>query len=200
MAELDEATAGDDPFAFFGKWFAEAEAAEAAEVNAMTLATVDLHNKPHARIVLLKGLDEKGFVFFTNYSSAKGLEIESNPFVALVFFWQELERQVRVEGRIERVSEEESDHYFSTRPEGSKLGAWSSPQSQSIPDRSILENNYRLYTGQFGNNIPRPPHWGGYRVIPSYMEFWQGRSNRMHDRIVFSQGATEDWAKTRLAP
>ncbi|WP_276133573.1 pyridoxamine 5'-phosphate oxidase [Polluticoccus soli] len=200
MAELDEATAGGDPFAFFGKWFAEAEAAQAEEVNAMVLATVDLHNKPHARIVLLKGLDEKGFVFFTNYSSAKGLEIESNPFVALVFFWTELERQVRIEGRIEKISEEESDHYFSTRPDGSKIGAWSSPQSQSIPDRSILENNYKQYADQFGNDIPRPPHWGGYRVIPHYIEFWQGRSSRMHDRIVFSEDAMGEWVKTRLAP
>lgn len=200
MAELDEAHAGDDPFAFFGKWFAEAEAAKADEVNAMALATVDLHNKPHARIVLLKALDDKGFVFFTNYSSSKGHEIEANPFAALVFFWKELERQVRVEGRIEKVTEDESDHYFSTRPDGSKLGAWASPQSQSIPDRSILENNYRQYTVQFGNNIPRPPHWGGYRVIPNYLEFWQGRSNRMHDRIAFTADASGNWLKTRLAP
>lgn len=200
MAELDEAAAGDDPFAFFGKWFAEAEAAQADEVNAMTLATVDLHHKPHARIVLLKALDDKGFVFYTNYSSAKGHEIEANPSAALVFFWKELERQVRVEGHIEKVSGEESDHYFSTRPDGSKLGAWASPQSQPIPDRSIIENNYKEFAQRFGNEIPRPPHWGGYRVIPHYIEFWQGRSNRMHDRISYTQDATGKWMITRLAP
>jgi pyridoxamine 5'-phosphate oxidase len=200
LAVLDEAHAGSDPLAFFGKWFLEAQNAEVAEVNAMTLATVDVQGKPHARIVLLKGLDEKGFVFYTNYDSAKGNELDANPYAALVFFWQELERQVRIEGTVERVSEEESDTYFSSRPEGSKLGAWSSPQSQVLQDRSLLDKNYHDYEHQFsGKPVPRPPHWGGYRVIPNRIEFWQGRSNRMHDRIVF-QRSVSDWSIFRLAP
>jgi pyridoxamine 5'-phosphate oxidase len=200
LAALDESAVGGDPFAFFGKWFAEAEAAKVNEVNAMTLATIDLHNKPHARIVLLKGLDEKGFVFFTNYSSNKGHELEANPNVAAVFFWPELERQVRVEGVIEKITEEESDHYFHSRPVGSRIGAWASPQSQVIPDRSILDNNYAQYKQQFGETVPRPPHWGGYRIIPSCFEFWQGRSSRMHDRIVFTTDVDKTWHIYRLAP
>lgn len=199
LSTLDEATAGDNPLAFFGKWFAEAEAAEATEVNAMTLATVDAHNKPHARIVLLKALEEKGFVFYTNYNSSKGKEIEVNANAAAVFFWKELERQVRIEGVIKKVSEEESDQYFHSRPKGSQLGAWASPQSQVIPDRSTLDNNYSQYAGQFGEHIPRPPHWGGYCIIPSYIEFWQGRSNRMHDRIAFLLD-NDIWKVCRLAP
>ncbi|HRO43199.1 MAG TPA: pyridoxamine 5'-phosphate oxidase [Flavipsychrobacter sp.] len=200
LAALNETTVGNDPFAFFGKWFLEAQAAEVIEVNAMTLATVDAQNKPHARIVLLKGLDEKGFVFFTNYDSAKGKEIDANPYAALVFFWQELERQVRIEGSVVRISEEESDSYFASRPEGSKIGAWSSPQSQIIEDRSILEKNYSAFEQKFsGNSIPRPEYWGGYRVIPNKVEFWQGRSNRMHDRVVFLRRVNE-WSNVRLAP
>jgi pyridoxamine 5'-phosphate oxidase len=200
LAALDESAVGGDPFAFFGKWFAEAEAAKVNEVNAMALATVDLHNKPHARIVLLKGLDEKGFVFFTNYSSNKGQEMEANANVAGVFFWPELERQVRVEGVIEKITEEESDHYFHSRPVGSRIGAWASPQSQVIPDRSILDNNYEQYKHQFGEAVPRPPHWGGYRIIPACFEFWQGRSSRMHDRIVFTTDVDKTWHICRLAP
>jgi pyridoxamine 5'-phosphate oxidase len=199
LAELDEATAGDDPLAFFAKWFAEAEAAKADEVNAMALATVDIHNKPHVRIVLLKGLETGGFVFYTNYSSAKGHDIEANDQVATVFFWKELERQVRIEGSIEKVSETESNIYFKSRPAGSRLGAWASPQSQQIPGREILDNNYHLYKSKFGDAIPRPPHWGGYRIMPERIEFWQGRSSRMHDRILFVK-ADSGWNKLRLAP
>lgn len=200
LAALDETHTGPDPLAFFGKWFMEAQAADVAEVNALTLATVDAQNRPHARIVLLKGLDEKGFLFFTNYDSAKGNDLDANPYAALVFFWQELERQVRVEGSVERVSEEESDAYFNSRPEGSKLGAWSSPQSQVIAGREILEQNYKVYEQKYaGGIIPRPKHWGGYRVIPHRIEFWQGRANRMHDRIVFTRSADE-WHIVRLAP
>lgn len=200
LAALDETHTGHDPLAFFGKWFMEAQAAAVAEVNALTLATVDAQNRPHARIVLLKGLDEKGFLFFTNYDSAKGNDLDANPYAALVFFWQELERQVRVEGSVERVSEEESDAYFNSRPEGSKLGAWSSPQSQVIMGREVLEQNYKVYEQKFaGGSIPRPKHWGGYRVIPHRIEFWQGRANRMHDRIVFTRSADE-WHIVRLAP
>lgn len=200
LAALDEDIAGDDPLSFFGKWFIEAQAAEVNEVNAMTLATADEQGRPHARIVLLKGLEEKGFVFYTNYESAKGRQLEANPFAALVFFWPELERQVRVEGRIERVSAEESDHYFHSRPEGSRLGAWASPQSQPISSRTILDERYHQYNSEFGaGSIPRPPHWGGYRLIPEQIEFWQGRSNRMHDRIQFRLSDGQ-WKKLRLAP
>jgi len=200
LSALDETTVGDDPFGFFGKWFLDAQTAAVSEVNAMVLSTVDAENKPHARVVLLKGLEEKGFVFFSNYSSAKGREIESNPHVALTFFWHELERQVRIEGRIERVSEAESDSYFESRPDGSKLGAWASPQSQVIAARSILEENYTNLGQKYsGVSVPRPPHWGGYVVIPTKLEFWQGRSSRMHDRIVFER--TENgWKRFRLAP
>ncbi len=200
-ASLDEAHAGNDPLVFFHKWFSEARDAQAEEVNAMTLATVDAEGKPHARIVLLKALDEQGFVFFTNYDSAKGAQIAENIHTALVFFWKELERQVRVEGIIEKVTAAESDAYFQSRPEGSRLGAWASPQSREIADRRILDENYTRYAQQFKANIPRPPHWGGYRIIPSYIEFWQGRSSRMHDRICFSRNTgIEAWTKSRLAP
>lgn len=200
LAELDEQVAGDDPFAFFHKWFADAQKADAEEVNAMTLATVNAQNKPHARIVLLKGLDDKGFVFFTNYNSEKGRDIAENNNVSIVFFWKELERQVCIEGIAEKVSIAESDEYFLSRPAGSRIGAWSSPQSTVIHTRDILEENYNKYTKQFGDNAPRPPHWGGYRIVPSQIEFWQGRSSRMHDRILFTRNTDGSWQKCRLAP
>lgn len=200
LAELDESSAGNDPLHFFSKWFNEAEQARITEVNAMTLATVDENNHPHARIVLLKGLDSKGFVFYTNYSSAKGQELAVNQHAAIVFFWKELERQVRIEGIIEKVSGEESDLYFQSRPEGSKIGAWASPQSQVIPDRKVLETNYHTFTEKFQKDIPRPSHWGGYRLVASKIEFWQGRSNRLHDRLVFQLGADSEWIISRLAP
>lgn len=200
LAALDEVHVGDDPLSFFAKWFQEARASQVNEVNAMTLATVDANGKPHARIVLLKGLDAEGFVFFTNYNSAKGSDLLTHPFAALVFFWPELERQVRVEGKVEKVTGAESDTYFQSRPDGSKLGAWASPQSQKIEDRDILDASYKKYLTEFtGSDIPRPDHWGGYRIIPEKIEFWQGRSSRMHDRIVFSR-SDAGWAKFRLAP
>lgn len=200
LAVLDEQVAGDNPFAFFHKWFEDAQKADAEEVNAMTLATVNAAGKPHARIVLLKGLDDKGFVFFTNYQSEKGKDIEENPHVSLVFFWKELERQVCIEGIAQKVSDTESDEYFLSRPVGSRIGAWSSPQSTVIDSRNILEENYNKYIAQFGDNVPRPPHWGGYRVVPSSIEFWQGRSSRMHDRILFTRNTDSAWQKCRLAP
>lgn len=201
LQELDEATAGDDPLIFFKKWFAEAEAAAITEINAMTLATADTGGLPHARIVLLKGLDQDGFVFYTNYDSAKGKELVTNPFAALVFFWKELERQVRIEGVVEKVKEEESDIYFQSRPEGSRIGAWASPQSREITHRNILDINYSKYQQEFSNiEIPRPPHWGGYRVLPNHIEFWQGRASRMHDRIVFTKNGPDNWDRSRLAP
>lgn len=201
LAALDEQTVGNDPILFFHKWFTEAEAAQITEINAMTLATVDAGHCPHARIVLLKGLDENCFVFFTNYDSDKGTQLNANPHAALVFFWKELERQVRIEGIIEKIPESESDIYFHSRPAGSRLGAWASPQSREITDRNILDLNYAKYEQEFSNiAIPRPAHWGGYRVIPSRIEFWQGRSSRMHDRILFTKKETGDWNRSRLAP
>lgn len=201
LAALEETTVGDDPIAFFRKWFTEAEAAQITEVNAMTLATVDRNAMPHARIVLLKGLDESGFVFFTNYDSVKGQNIATNKHAAIVFFWKELERQVRIEGIVEKVAAEESDAYFNSRPAGSRIGAWASPQSTEIPHRNILDTNYSKYEEEFsGIEIPRPAHWGGYRVIPTNIEFWQGRSSRMHDRIVFTINAKGAWERSRLAP
>ena len=201
LAELNEDIAGDDPIAFFGKWFAEAEASQIEDVNAMTLATVDARNRPHARIVLLKGLTQDGFNFFTNYNSAKGQDINANAHVALVFFWKELERQVRIEGIVEKLSEEESDAYFNSRPVGSRIGTWASPQSEVIPSRKVLEDNYQNYEDQFNNRvIPRPSNWGGYRVYPEYIEFWQGGGSRLHDRILFTLLDNKKWAKSRLAP
>lgn len=199
LAELDEETAGDNPLVFFSQWFAEAQTSEITESNAMVLATVDAQQKPHARVVLLKGLDDKGFVFYTNYNSAKGQDLAANPNAALTFFWKELERQVRIEGMIEQISAEESDVYFNSRPEGSRIGAWSSPQSQVISGREVLEQQYAQYLKQFSGDIPRPAHWGGYRVVPEMIEFWQGRSSRLHDRIVFKKQG-DGWAKYRLAP
>ncbi|MBS1689651.1 MAG: pyridoxamine 5'-phosphate oxidase [Bacteroidetes bacterium] len=201
LAELNEDIAGDDPIAFFGKWFAEAEASQIEDVNAMTLATVDARNRPHARIVLLKGLTQDGFSFFTNYNSAKGQDINVNAHVALVFFWKELERQVRIEGIVEKLSEEESDSYFNSRPKGSRIGTWASPQSEVISSRKELEDTYQNYEEQFSNGIiPRPSNWGGYRVYPEYIEFWQGGGSRLHDRILFTLLDNKKWAKSRLAP
>ena len=201
LEALDEAVAGQDPLLFFKKWFAEAEAAEITDINAMTLATADAQGIPHARIVLLKGLDQEGFVFFTNYDSAKGIDINSNPRAALVFYWKELERQVRIEGFVEKINGEESDIYFKSRPEGSRIGAWASPQSRTIVHRNILDVNYAKYKEEFSEiDIPRPPHWGGYRVMPSHIEFWQGRVSRMHDRIVFNKTSEGSWERSRLAP
>jgi pyridoxamine 5'-phosphate oxidase len=202
LAALDEGVTGDDPFSFFGQWFNEAERSEIDDVNAMTLATVDSEGKPHARIVLLKGLDEKGFTFFTNYESAKGHELSHQPHAALVFFWKELERQVRIEGVVEELSTEESDAYFASRPRGSRIGAWASPQSSAIADRRILEERVEHFSEQYpGEEVPRPSFWGGYRVLPLHIEFWQGRSNRLHDRIRFRRETLLDgWERERLAP
>jgi pyridoxamine 5'-phosphate oxidase len=202
LASLDEGVAGNDPIVFFHQWFREAQAAAIDEVNAMTLATVDAEGRPHARIVLLKALDEQGFTFFTNYESAKGHQLGASPHAAIVFFWKELERQVRIEGIVEQVSSEESDAYFNSRPAGSRIGAWASPQSSVIAHRQILEERAAHFAHQYtGDNIPRPSFWGGYRVLPLSMEFWQGRSSRLHDRILFTREELGvNWEVCRLAP
>lgn len=201
QATLDEADLGENPISFFEKWFAQADAAMVNEVNAMTLATVDAQSKPHARIVLLKAIDDKGFTFFTNYESNKGKNLSVNPNAALVFFWPELERQVRIEGIIEKVTEAESDSYYISRPRGSRLGAWASPQSSIIESRAVLEAREKEYHQHFdGKEIHRPEHWGGYRLLPNRVEFWQGRPSRLHDRICFELDAANNWQKFRLAP
>jgi pyridoxamine 5'-phosphate oxidase len=201
LAALDETVTGSDPIAFFHQWFREAQAAGIDDVNAMTLATVDVEGRPHARIVLLKGLEEAGFTFFTNYESAKGHQIDGSPHAALVFFWKDLERQVRIEGIVQQVSAEESDAYFQSRPIGSRIGAWASPQSSPIAHRQILEERVTHFEEQYGDEIPRPSFWGGYRVQPLLIEFWQGRSNRLHDRILFTRAELGvEWEICRLAP
>lgn len=196
---LSEAEAGDDPLTLFHRWFAEATAAGQHEPNAMTLATATLDGRPSARIVLLKGADGRGLAFFTNYNSRKGAELANNPRAALVFFWPACERQVRVEGTVAVVSEAESDEYFATRPVASRLGAWASEQSGVIPSREELERRHQELLEKYGDQVPRPPHWGGYRVVPTAWEFWQGRPSRLHDRIRFRKNVGA-WARERLAP
>lgn len=197
---LDETNVDPDPLIQFRIWFEEAVRSEVDEVNAMTLATHDATGIPDARIVLLKGLDKKGFVFFTNYCSVKGKQLEKYPGAALVFFWKELERQVRVRGTVSKIAASESDEYFHSRPEGSRIGAWASPQSEVIANRKLLEDyvagKEKLFAGK---DIPRPEFWGGYRVVPASVEFWQGRENRLHDRIryIFENN---QWRLERLAP
>lgn len=185
----------------FDKWWAEAVHGGAEEVNAMTLATASADGIPDARIVLLKGFDEKGFTFFTNYHSVKGRELMENPRACLVFFWKELERQVRITGLVSPVSEKESDDYFNSRPVGSRIGAWASPQSEVIESREWLEENEKKYSSEFSDGlVNRPSHWGGYRVKPVRVEFWQGRPSRLHDRILYSLESNGGWRIERLAP
>lgn len=200
LKSLTEAEVAKNPFTQFSTWWDEAVGSAIDEVNAMALSTVSAEGRPSSRIVLLKGFDERGFVFFTNYNSDKGKQIEQQQFVSLLFFWKELERQVRIEGRATKVAEEESDAYFNSRPLGSRLGAWASPQSQKITDRSVLEQALENITAEYGDNhVPRPSHWGGYRVMPTKIEFWQGRSSRLHDRILYEQ-VYGNWQISRLAP
>ena len=201
LAELDESSVGDDPIQFFAQWFTEAQNADVTEVNAMTLSTIGTDNKAHSRIVLLKGVEEGQFIFYTNYNSSKGIEIANNPHVSLLFFWKELQRQVRIEGTATQVSAATSSEYFDSRPDESKLGAWSSPQSQIIENRNILDANYNKFKNKFSDNkVPRPEHWGGYGVQADTIEFWQGRASRMHDRILFTKKDNASWSKCRLAP
>jgi pyridoxamine 5'-phosphate oxidase len=201
QGSLEESQVASDPIAQFEQWFQAAVASEVPEPNAMALSTV-ASGRPATRIVLLKDFDARGFVFYTNYESRKGREIAANPAVALTFWWAELERQIRIEGTASPVSAEESDAYFFSRPRGSRLGAWASPQSQPIQHRDVLEQRAEQLQQQYGEHtfIPRPPHWGGFRVVPDYLEFWQGRSSRLHDRIAYRQGADGQWERERLAP
>ena len=190
-----------DPFAQFDRWFREAQTAQPSFHEAMTLATADSNGAVSARMVLLKGVDARGFAFYTNYASRKALQIHDNPQAALVFFWPVLERQVRVEGAVVRVTEEESDAYFASRPRGSQLGAWASDQSTVLTGRGDLDERFAKMEESYGNRpIPRPPHWGGYRVIPVQVEFWQGRPDRLHDRFLYRLREPHDWIIERLAP
>jgi pyridoxamine 5'-phosphate oxidase len=197
---LRETDMNPDPIVQFNEWFERAIGADLHEPNAMTLATATEDGRPSARTVLLKGYDGRGFVFYTNYEGRKAGELEANPACALLFYWGELERQIRIEGKASRLSDEESDAYFASRPRGSRLGAWASEQSRPVENRSVLEERVReLEAGYEGREIPRPPFWGGYRVEPDSIEFWQGRENRLHDRLVYHR---EDgaWSIERLQP
>ena len=212
LASLEEADVSSNPIDQFTRWWNDAVASQIDEVNAMTLATVNTAGAPVARIVLLKGYNPEGFIFFTNYESDKGKNLAQNPNAALVFFWKELERQIRIEGTVQKVSAEESDRYFNSRPASSRIGAWASPQSAVIENRLVIEQNVERYTSIFANDsIERPDHWGGYIVKPTSIEFWQGRSSRLHDRIRYKletsgyNAATDtrtdaNWKIERLAP
>ncbi|MBI5924925.1 MAG: pyridoxamine 5'-phosphate oxidase [Aquabacterium sp.] len=200
QAELDESHVLPQPIDQFHHWFDEAVKAKALEPNAMTLATASADGRPSTRVLLLKGADATGLVWFTNYASRKGQDLSANPMAAMQFFWPELERVVRIEGRVERVSDEESDTYYRSRPAGSRIGAWASPQSQVLVSRDVLEAAWKAQQAKLGEDPPRPAHWGGYRLIPDHWEFWQGRSSRLHDRIAYELQADGSWLIQRLAP
>lgn len=200
--ELLEADAAKDPFRQFAKWFQTAIDTKIPEPNAMILATATANGRPSARVVLLKEVEAESFVFYTNYRSRKGLEMAENPHAAMVFNWLELHRQVRIEGLIEKVPGEMSTEYFQSRPKGSQIGAWASPQSKIIPQRELLENNVRELEAEYNaaDKLPRPEHWGGYRLVPHTVEFWQGRTSRLHDRLLYTLKSKGEWEMVRLAP
>jgi len=200
QGELDEAHSAADPLQQFEQWLDQALKAELPEPNAMTLATVGADSRPSTRVVLIKGCDARGIVWYTNYESRKGRELAAHPFAALQFHWVELERVVRIEGRVEKVSDSESDAYYRSRPLDSRLGAWASPQSQVIASRAVLVANAAKVGAQFLLNPPRPPHWGGFRLQPDRWEFWQGRKSRLHDRLRYTQQPAGGWLRERLAP
>ncbi|WP_407884453.1 pyridoxamine 5'-phosphate oxidase [Scytonema sp. NUACC26] len=198
---LSETDVDPNPFIQFKRWFDQTLAAQLVEPNAVTLATTTREGKPSARMVLLKGFDERGFVFFTNYNSQKGQELAENPQAALVFWWAELERQIRISGRVEKISDAESDEYFYSRPLNSRLGAWASNQSEAIESRAVLEQRIQeLQTKYQNQDVPRPLHWGGFRTIPVEIEFWQGRPNRLHDRLRYTRLDDGSWKIERLSP
>lgn len=201
LHSLNEEEVAPHPLEQFKQWWKEAETSSIEEVNAMTLSTLNSQGWPEARTVLLKGYDENGFVFFTNYNSAKSTQLDQHPNCSLLFFWKELERQVRINGIAEKISVQESIDYFNSRPDGSKIGAWASPQSMVVAGKAWLKETFEFYKERFKHGeIPKPPHWGGYRVKPIRMEFWQGRPSRMHDRICYSKTEATDWKIERLAP
>ncbi|TAK90152.1 MAG: pyridoxamine 5'-phosphate oxidase [Burkholderiaceae bacterium] len=201
QAALSEADVAPDPLTQFDLWLKQALQAGLLEPYAMTLATVDGDGQPSARIVLLRQYDASGYCFFTNYESRKGADLQTNPRAALLFYWDVLERQVRIEGTISKVSAEESEQYYQSRPLGNRLGAWASPQSQVIADRAVLEQAEEKFKGQYDSHPPRPPHWGGYRLTPLVYEFWQGRPSRLHDRIRYRPAVSgSEWLRERLAP
>lgn len=198
--KLEEKDVLPDPIKQFERWWNDALKSSPDEVNAMTLATCNKEGKPSARTVLLKGINDDGFVFYTNYNSRKGKEITANPFVALLFFWREMERQVRIEGKVSKIGDEESNNYFNSRPVESRIGAWTSPQSEVIPNRNFLEERERELENKFkGKDIPRPDFWGGFIVVPERIEFWQGRHGRLHDRLLYTR-KNNLWKIERLAP
>ncbi len=199
-AELSEDASHTDPLLQFQQWLDEAIQGKLPEPNAMTLATVGSDLRPSTRVVLIKGLDARGIVWYTNYDSRKGQELAGNPYAALQFHWVELERLVRIEGLVEKIDPAESDAYFHARPLDSRIGAWASPQSQVIPDRGVLVTNAARYAAQFLLRPPRPPHWGGYRLKPDNWQFWQGRKSRLHDRLRYRLEASGEWVRERLAP
>ncbi|MFI5251642.1 MAG: pyridoxamine 5'-phosphate oxidase [Bacteroidota bacterium] len=198
---LDEAVVDQNPIVQFNRWFEEAIAAKVPYPNAMSLATATREGKPSVRIVLLKHADAHGFVFYSNYDSRKGDELSRNAHASLAFFWAELERQVRIEGEVKKISERESDEYFQSRPRGSQIGAWASRQGDVLTSRKELEREFKRLERQYDNKpVQRPPHWGGYRLEPNFIEFWQGRPNRLHDRIIYTLQNGDNWKISRLAP